>query len=311
VERVVEAMAIKSGQRVLDFGAGSGVFTFPLARKVGAQGQVTATEVQAGLLDLLDGDARRQGLTWVRPVKGSVVDPAAPLRGQAFDVALLSAVYEFLPDPQAFSRELRASMAPGGRVFIIHPRLVWDFNGFNPPNAAALAALGQETRFKHPVLRRLSPEVLALLQNGEWRTDPSFTERLIADLNRLLDDQSLFMDLKLFHGAAKRDKDAIFRLLHPEQAQLLTAIFGLYPEVFLYSAHRPKASEAQAVRTANWLLLRALLRSSGDDGAGFGRSFLVSPEEITETMEAAGFKAVQRHEFLPYYDFLEFQAVER
>jgi SAM-dependent methyltransferase len=310
VERVAEAMALTAGQRVLDFGAGSGVFTFPMARQVGPKGSVVATEIQAGLLTMLQADAAKQGLTWVEPVQGSLTDPAAPIRGRTFDVALLSAVYEFLPSPADFAKDLRAAMVPGGKVFIIHPKLVWDFNPYNPPSAAVLADLGAQTRFQHPLLRRLSSETIQRLQAGDWERDlPTFQEKLLADLNRILEDQSFFLDVKAYHAAAKRDKDAIFRILHPQQGQLISVIFSLYPEVFLYSARRPSATEAFAIKTVNWLLVRALVRDAdGQGGAGFARSLLVSPEEITETMEQGGFKAARRFEFLPYYDFLEFEA---
>ena len=47
---MLKALALKPGEVVADIGAGSGYFTFPLARKVGPTGKVYAVDIQPEML---------------------------------------------------------------------------------------------------------------------------------------------------------------------------------------------------------------------------------------------------------------------
>jgi tRNA A58 N-methylase Trm61 len=80
VPRVVEALGLRSGMRVADLGAGTGVFTVPIAKAVGDEGKVYAIDVDSGLLAIVDSKAKAEGVATVATVvAGAVTEPAAPV----------------------------------------------------------------------------------------------------------------------------------------------------------------------------------------------------------------------------------------
>src|SRR6266545_3239828 len=54
---------VRAGSRVLDVAAGTGEQTLVAARRVGPTGQVLATDIAAGMLDVAAEEVRKAGLT--------------------------------------------------------------------------------------------------------------------------------------------------------------------------------------------------------------------------------------------------------
>jgi ubiquinone/menaquinone biosynthesis C-methylase UbiE len=128
--RAVDALRLKSGMVVADVGAGSGYYTVRLARAVGRTGQVYATDIQAGMLDLLRARTANEKLTNVTLVQGAVDDPKLP--DATFDMILMVDVYHELSGPQAFIARLAKALKPDGRLVLI------EFRG-EDPNVPILA----------------------------------------------------------------------------------------------------------------------------------------------------------------------------
>ncbi len=118
--RAIEALDIKSGMTVADIGAGSGYYTVRLARKVGADGKVYATDIQVGMLSIIQRRAAMEKLTNIVPVLGAADDPKLP--PGSVDLALMVDVYHELAAPQAFVRRLREALKPDGRLVLIEFR---------------------------------------------------------------------------------------------------------------------------------------------------------------------------------------------
>src|SRR5690348_5246669 len=62
-DRLIEALDIPQGALVADLGAGTGYFTWRLARQVGPTGKVIAVDVQQKMLDLTAARVRQHELT--------------------------------------------------------------------------------------------------------------------------------------------------------------------------------------------------------------------------------------------------------
>jgi len=118
--RAVEALDLRPGMTVADIGAGSGYYTVRLARKVGAEGKVYATDIQVGMLSIIQRRAAIEKLTNIVPVLGAVDDPKLP--PASLDLALMVDVYHELATPQAFVRRLREALRPEGRLVLIEFR---------------------------------------------------------------------------------------------------------------------------------------------------------------------------------------------
>lgn len=88
--RVVEALALSRGQRVLDRCCGVGTKTMQILERVGADGQIVAVDSATARLDVLNELLRQRGVSNVSTHAGKSLD-AAGLCGQTFERILVDA----------------------------------------------------------------------------------------------------------------------------------------------------------------------------------------------------------------------------
>ena len=117
--KAVELMQLKPTDVVADIGAGTGYFSFRMAAKV-PRGKVLAVDIQPEMLDLIRDAARKNGITNVEPVLGTVEDPKLPEGG--VDVALMVDAYHEFDHPREMMLAIVKSLRPGGRVIDIEYR---------------------------------------------------------------------------------------------------------------------------------------------------------------------------------------------
>ncbi len=105
---------ISSGSRVLDVAAGAGDQTLDIAKRVGPDGFVLATDISPGILEFAKANALRAGFTNVetKVADGEHLEVAAA----SFDAAVCRLGLMFYPDPLTGLREMRHAVKPGGRV---------------------------------------------------------------------------------------------------------------------------------------------------------------------------------------------------
>lgn len=122
VDEVVARLGLAPGAVVADIGAGSGVFTLPLARAV-PQGRVYAVDIDQGLVDHIARKAEEARAANVRPVLGQFTDPRLP--AMDVDVAFIFDVLHHIEDRATYLRSLAGYLRPGGRIAVIdfHPEL--------------------------------------------------------------------------------------------------------------------------------------------------------------------------------------------
>ena len=118
--RALDALDLRAGMVVADIGAGSGYYTARLARRVGPTGRVYATDIQRGMIDLLNRRVAAERLANVTTVLGGADDPGLP--SGALDLALMVDVYHELQAPQVFLQRLRPAFKPGGRLVLLEFR---------------------------------------------------------------------------------------------------------------------------------------------------------------------------------------------
>lgn len=116
VDRVVRTLSVAEGHRVADLGAGSGVFTLPLAKAVGARGKIYAVDIDAGLLTIITEKAKTAGLTNVQTVTAGEKDPRLP---EPVDLIFICDAMHHLPNQVEYVKQFKALLRPGGRVAVI------------------------------------------------------------------------------------------------------------------------------------------------------------------------------------------------
>jgi predicted methyltransferase len=117
---VVEALALRAGDVVADLGAGTGYYTFELARAVGPRGTVLAVEIEDAMLAELRKRAARLGARNVGLIRATARDPRLP-PGKV-DVVLMVHVYHELEFPYEVMHAVVRALKPEGRVAIVEHR---------------------------------------------------------------------------------------------------------------------------------------------------------------------------------------------
>ena len=119
--RLLDALRLKPGQMVADIGAGSGYFSFRLAKRVGPSGTVFAVDIQPEMLALIRQKMKKRDVTNIVPVKGEITDPK--LDKESVDLFLMVDVYHEFSHPWEMTRAMVRSLKPGGRLVFVEYRL--------------------------------------------------------------------------------------------------------------------------------------------------------------------------------------------
>ena len=118
--KAIDALDLKPGMVVADIGAGSGYYASRMAKRVGPSGRVYATDIQPGMIALLERRITAEGLTNVTTVLGGMDDPKLPAK--SIDLAIMVDVYHELQEPQVFLQRLKDVFKPGGRLVLVEFR---------------------------------------------------------------------------------------------------------------------------------------------------------------------------------------------
>ena len=117
VQEVVDQMNLESGEVVADIGAGTGVFSVPMARAVGSGGRVISVEVDPGFLPMILAKAALEEVSNISAVLGGFLDPRLPR--DDVDVAFFHDVLHHVDDREAYLREVAKYMGPGSRMIVV------------------------------------------------------------------------------------------------------------------------------------------------------------------------------------------------
>ncbi len=122
-ERLLEVLAPRPGERLLEVGPGTGLFSLPVARGVGPDGTLDIFDVQAEMLEHTARAAAEQGLSNVSATRGDA--RRLPYGDASFDGAFLVTVLGEVPQWPSALRELRRVLRPGGRLVVGEFLLDW------------------------------------------------------------------------------------------------------------------------------------------------------------------------------------------
>ena len=117
--KAIELMQLKATDVVADIGAGTGYFSFRIAPKV-PKGKVLAEDIQPEMLDLVNRAAKKDHVTNVQTILGTIEDPKLP--ENAVDVVLMVDAYHEFDHPREMMLGIVKGLKSGGRVIDIEYR---------------------------------------------------------------------------------------------------------------------------------------------------------------------------------------------
>lgn len=117
---LLRELKLKPTDVVADIGAGTGFFSFQMARRV-PRGEVIAVDIQPEMVAALQASKRKLNQPNVRPVLGTTSNPALPANG--VDLVLIVDAYHEFDHPREMGRAIRRALRPGtGRLALVEYR---------------------------------------------------------------------------------------------------------------------------------------------------------------------------------------------
>ncbi len=153
-ELILEKIGLKSGDTMIDVGAGIGYFSIPAAALAGDSGRVIAADIAQDMLDELArrADGHRGNLKIVMSSEDNV-----PVESHCADLVFISFVFHEFENPESWIREIARLLKPGGR-------------------AAVMEFQKKETAEGPPVEHRVSSEALTAYFNSGGFSKTSYEE---------------------------------------------------------------------------------------------------------------------------------------
>jgi ubiquinone/menaquinone biosynthesis C-methylase UbiE len=118
--RAVDRLSLRTGERVLEVGCGTGR-NFPhLHDAVGRTGYIYGVDLSAGMLRRCEALRGRNGWNNVALIQGDAADFTAP---EPLDSVLFSLSYNTMPNHLNILKQAWAQLRPGGRLVIMDAKL--------------------------------------------------------------------------------------------------------------------------------------------------------------------------------------------
>jgi ubiquinone/menaquinone biosynthesis C-methylase UbiE len=110
-------MGLQEGMVVADIGAGTGLFTAEIAKRVGDKGAVFSVDIVPAFLDRIRERVEAEQLTNVTVVQGA--ERATALDPASVDLAFMCDTYHHIEYPQTYMHSLFRTLRPGATLVLI------------------------------------------------------------------------------------------------------------------------------------------------------------------------------------------------
>ncbi|MEI8349284.1 MAG: class I SAM-dependent methyltransferase [Candidatus Omnitrophota bacterium] len=313
-DKVVETIRpkIKPGMTIVDIGAGLGIFTFRFADVLKGTGKVFATEVKQNFINCLNQKAKSGNYKNVFPVlvKSDGLDDF--YKKQTFDIIFLCDTYEMLRHSDEYLRQLKPSLASDGCLYVLYLRDAPNFNKveFDDFKKVIQILVSKGTDF--PVFKRLDTKTKVFIKNFTHNDNIpiEIQEKIIDDLNGMLDDRTLFNDLIEHYAQETKTQVASYKFLDPKDVPLTQWLFRCLDENRVFDARKKNFSrqDRDGLRKLNRAALTGIFQTQKlRDVFYLDYPLFVEKDRLIARIEAVGYTFVREYDVLSNHDFLEFK----
>lgn len=149
-EKILDEIGITAGNIVADFGAGSGFYTIPLAKKVGPDGKVYGIDILEPVLDIIRSNARAANLSNIEFIRSDLEkEKGSTLADNSCDYVLIANVLFQSGKKPALLREAHRILKDQGKLAVIdwYPEKIPGAKSLHPVNPEEVKKLASEARF--------------------------------------------------------------------------------------------------------------------------------------------------------------------
>ena len=120
VSQAIKNMDLQPDEVVADIGAGSGYYSFRMAKLL-TKGKVLSVDIQPEMLDIMRQKIKQNKINNVELIQGEEMNPNLPK--QSIDMAMMVDVYHELSHPKEVMERIVAALKPGGRFILLEYRM--------------------------------------------------------------------------------------------------------------------------------------------------------------------------------------------
>jgi ubiquinone/menaquinone biosynthesis C-methylase UbiE len=110
----MELLGPQPGERILDVATGTGVAAFMAAERVGAEGEIVATDIAEKMVEQTRANAEKHGVKNMRFERADAEE--LPFEDGSFDAVMCVLGLMYPADPQRAIEEMHRVLKPGGRA---------------------------------------------------------------------------------------------------------------------------------------------------------------------------------------------------
>lgn len=313
--RIVKLLDIKEGMTVIDIGAGSGIFTFPLADALNGTGEIFATDVDPNRIEYIRKKAERDNYKNIFPVLVSKkgVDPF--YKKHEFDIIFLCDVYELIHHPEEYMRGLVPSLKKGsGRLYLVYFRQDSDFTEIEFDDFKKTLTILAEKGEGFPIFKKLREKNRDFMKNWTGAgIPPEVRTQIIEDFNSILMDRDLFYELLDYYVSTGE-------IPLPTLSSFIKQYDRRLSQWLVACLEKNKVFEAEGdISAIDKKRLRRLNRILITNAFGNQRLYAISKADsplylekecVISELKNTGYAFIRSYDFLPYHDVLEFKRRE-
>ncbi len=184
-EHMLDRAGVQTGSRVLDVAAGAGEQTMSIAKRIGPDGHVLATDISSTILQYVDQSAQQAGHENVHTAEldGECLDE---LDSASFDAVVSRVGLIYFPDQQKALAGMHRALKPGGKVAAI----VYSTAAKNPFFSVPVSIIRRRAALPPPLPGQPGPFSLG----GEGVLEQAFGEAGFTDVEIIRMDAPVTLD---------------------------------------------------------------------------------------------------------------------